>query len=301
MIYTCTLNPSIDYIMEIDFLKSGSINRSIEEDYELGGKGINVSYVLKQLGYESKILGFIGGFVGKEIKNFAGSMGLNHEFIELEEGISRINVKIKGNSETEINGAGPIIPSESIKQLYDQLHTLEKKDVLILSGSIPASLSNNVYETICAVVGDDVEIVVDTCGESLLKCLKHHPLLIKPNLKELEDIMNKPLYSKEEILEACHSLQNLGARNILVSNGDKGALLLDEQQNVYEHTGLRGDAIYTVGCGDAMVAGYIAGLLKTKRQAEAFKMGMACGSATAFSKGLANIDKIREVYAMLDK
>lgn len=300
MIYTLTFNPSIDYVMTCDNFNLGSVNRASSEDYYAGGKGINVSYILKELGYESKVWGFIAGFSGDEIERTLKKDGLNSAFIKLKEGFSRINVKLRGNRETEINGSGPVIGSDEIKELFDRMIQLEDGDVLVLSGSIPSSLPNNVYQTILSVVSQkDVRVVVDAEKDLLMNCLKYRPFLIKPNQSELEALFNVRLYTTSEIIEYAKKLQDLGARNVIVSRGRHGAILLTEEKEILICPAASGEVINSVGSGDSLVAGFLAGYLKTENYESALKLGVGAGSATAFSKGLAKADKIEECYNQL--
>ena len=297
MIYTLTFNPSIDYEMNVNYFSIAHTNRSTHENYRLGGKGINVSTVLKELDFESTILGFYGGFVGEEIKRLIHENKMNEKLIQLENGISRINVKMLGKHETEINGEGPFISSIDMKQLYDQLEELTEQDVLILSGSIPKCLNENIYELILNVqTKKGVTCIVDATKDLLVNTLKYHPFLIKPNVKECEDILDKKLMTTSDVIEAAKYFQELGAKNVLISRGSQGAVLVDENGNVHEHKGLKGNVISTVGCGDSMVAGFIAAYLKCKNYEESFRMAMSCGSASAFSQGLAKLEKIKECY-----
>lgn len=297
MIYTLTFNPSIDYEMNVNYFSIAHTNRSTHENYRLGGKGINVSTVLKELDFESTILGFYGGFVGEEIKRLIHENKMNEKLIQLENGISRINVKMLGKHETEINGEGPFISSIDMKQLYDQLEELTEQDVLILSGSIPKCLNENIYELILNVqTKKGVTCIVDATKDLLMNTLKYHPFLIKPNVKECEDILDRKLMTTSDVIEAAKYFQELGAKNVLISRGSQGAVLVDENGNVHEHKGLKGNVISTVGCGDSMVAGFIAAYLKCKNYEESFRMAMSCGSASAFSQGLAKLEKIKECY-----
>ena len=301
MIYTLTFNPSIDYEMNLVHLTFSHTNRSTHESYHLGGKGINVSRILHELGFDSVILGFRGGFVGDEIRRMIYQFGLNEKLIELEEGISRINVKVLGKAETEINGEGPLIGGADMKQLYDQLDMLGKDDVLILSGSIPKCLNDNIYETILSVQSaKGVLCIVDATKDLLVNTLKHHPFLIKPNVAECEEILNETLLTTKEVIAAAKKLQEMGARNVMISRGKEGAVLADENGGIFESKGLKGECISSVGCGDSMVAGFIAAYLKCSSYEEAFKLAMACGSATAFSEGLAKIEMIERCYNELE-
>ncbi|WP_294561998.1 1-phosphofructokinase [uncultured Traorella sp.] len=301
MIYTLTFNPSIDYEMNLVHLTFSHTNRSTHESYHLGGKGINVSRILHELGFDSVILGFRGGFVGDEIRRMIYQFGLNEKLIELEEGISRINVKVLGKTETEINGEGPLIGGADMKQLYDQLDMLGKDDVLILSGSIPKCLNDNIYETILSVQSaKGVLCIVDATKDLLVNTLKHHPFLIKPNVAECEEILNETLLTTKEVIAAAKKLQEMGARNVMISRGKEGAVLADENGGIFESKGLKGECISSVGCGDSMVAGFIAAYLKCSSYEEAFKLAMACGSATAFSEDLAKIEMIERCYNELE-
>lgn len=300
MIYTITLNPSLDYLMEVNSLKIGSTNRSNEEMIRLGGKGLNVSAVLSRLGYESIALGMVAGFVGDEIQRLAEKEGIKTQFIHLEEGCSRINIKLKGINETEINGAGPMISSDAIKELFDELTMFQEGDVLILSGSIPISLPANLYETILNVLkSKKVMSVVDATGELLLNTLKYHPFLIKPNLDELSSLVQRRLHNKEEIIEAMQELKQRGAVNVLVSRGRDGAILMNEQGDVFDCRALSGDVVDSVGAGDSMVAAYVAGYLKTGNELSALNLAVAAGCACAFSDGLPEIEDIRACYEKL--
>lgn len=297
MIYTLTFNPSLDYEMHLNTLMTSRTNRSTHENYRLGGKGINVSRVLKELDVESIILGFYGGFVGKEIYRQIHGFGMKEQLIPLEEGISRINVKVLGNYETEINGEGPFIGGSDMQKLYEQLSNLEEEDVLILSGSIPKCLNEDIYETILSVqTAKKVKCVVDATGNLLLNTLKHHPFLIKPNVVECEDIVQRKLLTTQDVIRAAKELQEKGACNVLISRGKEGAILVDENQKVYECRGLKGNCVSSVGAGDSMIAGFVAAYLKCGNTLEAFRLAMACGSASAFSEDLAKIDKIKKCY-----
>lgn len=301
MIYTLTFNPSIDYEMNLSHFSLSHTNRSSKENYRLGGKGINVSRILHELEIDSVVLGFEGGFVGNEIKRLIHHFKMKEKLIHLEEGISRINVKVLGKNETEINGEGPLINAEAMKQLYDQLDELQKGDILILSGSIPKCLNDDIYETILSVQSSKgVLCIVDATKDLLVNTLKYHPFLIKPNVIECEDILHESLMTTKSIVEAAKKLQQMGAVNVMISRGKDGAVLVDEYGNVYESKALKGECISSVGCGDSMVAGFSAAYLKCSSYEEAFRLAMACGSATAFSEDLAKIDKIKECYEKVE-
>lgn len=297
MIYTCTFNPSIDYEMHLDFLSTNHTNRSTHEDYRLGGKGINVSRVLKELGIDSTILGFKGGFVGDEILRMIHLAGLKEKLISLESGVSRINVKVLGKVETEINGEGPLISGIDMHQLYNQLDELNSDDVLILSGSIPKCLNKDIYATILSVLTlRKIRCVVDASGELLLNCLKYHPFLIKPNVVECESILHEKLLTTSDVVKAAKRLQEMGAQNVLISRGRDGAVLVDENGKVMESRGLKYDCYSSIGAGDSMVAGFMAAYLKCASTSEAFKLAVSSGCATAFSEDLAKAEMIKKCY-----
>ena len=290
MIYTLTLNPAIDYVVQLDHpLTSGAINRTHAEVFQFGGKGINVSNVLRTLGHPTTALGFIAGFTGLGLEEELQKLGLATDFIRLPEGNTRINMKIKGSEETEINGSGPSIPEEALCQLFYQLDKLVSGDVLVLSGSAPKSVSADIYASILRRLTDKaIATVVDASGPLLTKTLPHHPFLIKPNRQELEELFCTTLSSDEEILSCARKLQIQGARNVLVSLAGQGALLLDEAGKVHRKPCPSGQIVNSVGAGDSMVAGFIAGWLQTGDYDYALRLGIAAGSATAFSLGLAD-------------
>lgn len=294
MIYTVTFNPAIDYVVHCDELSLGSVNRTSSEAMFFGGKGINVSLVLGQLGVSSCALGFTAGFTGEAIENGIASLGIKSEFIRVREGFSRINVKLKSGVETEINGQGPVISEDELQRLFDRLSYLSDGDTLVLAGSVPKSLPDDVYEQILArLSGSDIRTIVDASGELLRKVLKYRPYLIKPNDIELAALFDTELRSDDDIIYYCKKLQELGARNVLVSMAEKGSLLLTESGEVYREGVCRGEVRNSVGAGDSMVAGFIAGL--SEGFGYALKLGTACGGATAFSDGLAekkDIDRL---------
>nr|WP_319489420.1 1-phosphofructokinase [uncultured Caproiciproducens sp.] len=297
MIYTVTFNPALDYITEVSNFREGEINRSSGEKILSGGKGINVSIVLKNLGLNSTALGFIAGFTGDEIERGVRAFGCETKFIRLDGGMSRINLKIRSERETAVNGSGPRIPQEKVGELFLQLSNLSDGDILVLAGSIPSSLPENTYETIMErLQNKKIRIVVDATGQLLLNVLKFRPFLIKPNREELEEIIGEPLNGTDKIVRACKKLQTLGACNILVSMGGDGAILLSEEGSVYQSAAPKGKVVNTVGAGDSMVAGFLAGYLKSANLLEAFQTGIAAGSASAFSENLATG---KEVAALL--
>lgn len=288
MIYTVTFNPSLDYIVKVDNFKLGAVNRTTREDIYAGGKGINVSIVLSNLGYESKALGFIAGFTGEEIEKRVSENGIYSEFIKLKEGLSRINVKMKSNEESEINGNGPNITKEALDELFSKLNTLESGDILVLAGSIPSSLPSDIYEKIMAFLQDkNIKIVVDATKDLLLKVLKYKPFLIKPNNHELGEMFNVELKNDEEIIYYGKKLLEMGAKNVLISMAGDGAIFLSENGEIFKSGVPKGVVKNSVGAGDSMVAGFIAGYLKERDLNKAFKMGVATGSASAFSEELA--------------
>ena len=295
MIYTVTFNPAIDYVVRLgNPLQPGAVNRAAGEDCVLGGKGINVSGVLAQLGVESVALGFIAGETGAWLERGLAAQGLHTDFIWLESGMTRINVKIKAGQETELNGAGPNIPESAM--LETKLDALQKDDVLILAGSIPACLLQSTYERLLArLQGRGVRAVVDATQDLLLKVLPYKPFLIKPNNHELSEIVGHELTTDDEIVAAAAGLQAQGARNVLVSMAGDGALLLDENGAVHRIGCPKGKVVNSVGAGDSMVAGFVAGYLRTGDYRYALRLGTACGSATAFSVGLATKEKINEL------
>ena len=304
MVYTVTFNPALDYVVRMDEdLLPGMTNRSASEEYYFGGKGINVSIVLAELGIKSTALGFVAGFTGRAIEEGVAEAGINTDFIHLKEGLSRINVKLKAlEEETEINAQGPVIDEDSQMQLLKKLSKLVEGDMLILAGSIPGSLPNDVYEKILyMLMGKGIEFIVDATRDLLTNVLKYHPFLVKPNNYELEEIVGRPLNTEEEIYKGALELQERGARNVLVSMAEKGAILVDEYGKRHKIGVPDGEVRNSVGAGDSMIAGFIAGYMKTKDYDQALKLGAAAGSATAFSDGLAKADYIEELYKNVGK
>ncbi len=301
MIYTVTFNPAIDYVVRMGTeLLPGMTNRSDSEECYFGGKGINVSTILKNLDLDNTALGFVAGFTGKAICESVNRKGIKASFIELPEGISRINVKIKGSEETEINAQGPAIPNKALDQLFKQLEDLQDGDILILAGSIPSSLPSDVYEKILEKVSDKkVEAVVDATKDLLKNVLKYHPFLIKPNNHELGEMFGTVLKTDDEIESHAKKLQEMGARNVLISMAGDGAMLITEDGQKFRVGVPKGKVRNSVGAGDSMVAGFIAGYLKNHSYEEALKMGTAAGSATAFSDDLATGQAIMELYSSL--
>ena len=296
MIYTITFNPALDYIVKMDEFNLGNVNRSNNEFVYAGGKGINVSIVLNKLGVKSKAIGFIAGFTGDEIERRVREFGCDTEFIKLKEGMSRINVKIKADVESEINGGGPDISSEALEKLYAKLDTLTTGDILVLAGSIPKTMPTDIYERIMERLQEkDVKFIVDTTGESLLKVLKYNPFLIKPNHHELGELFGVKLNSKEEVIEYAKKLKDMGAQNVIISMAGDGAVLIDSNGGVTTSNVPKGVVKNSVGAGDSMVAGFIAGYLNSEKIEDGFKLGVATGSASAFSEGLATKDYVYEL------
>ncbi|MBO8434981.1 MAG: 1-phosphofructokinase [Tyzzerella sp.] len=300
MIYTVTFNPALDYIVNMDNIKLGETNRSTSEMILSGGKGINVSIVLKNLGFDNIALGFVAGFTGKEIENGTRKLGITTDFIHLKEGLSRINVKLKADKETEVNGTGPIISKDELNALYGKLENLKKDDILVLAGSVPNTLPQDIYEKIMGMLQDKgIKIVVDATKDLLLNVLKYKPFLIKPNNHELSEIFGVEIKTEEEIIDYAKKLQDKGARNVLISRAGDGAILIAENGDIYKSPAPKGKVINSVGAGDSMVAGFIAGYLKNNSYEEAFKTGVASGSASAFSKYLAKKEEILEILNTL--
>lgn len=296
MIYTVTFNPALDYVVRLPAFEPGAVNRTESEDIQLGGKGINVSCVLGQLGFKSVALGFVAGFTGEAVEAGLARRGVSADFIRLPEGLTRINVKIKASVETEINGRGPAIPAGALEELFRKLERLAAGDVLVLAGSIPASLPSDIYQRILArLAPKGVLCAVDATGELLVKVLPYKPFLIKPNNHELGEIFGRTLSTDEEIVECARLLQQKGARNVLVSMAGDGALLLDEGGNVHRLEAFKGKVKNSVGAGDSMVAGFVAGWLEKGDYAWALRLGSACGSATAFSDTLATRTEIESL------
>ncbi len=300
MIYTVTFNPSIDYIINIDNLNLGETNRSTAETYYVGGKGINVSSVLATLGVDSVALGFAAGFTGEEIIKGVKKMGINSDFITLKNGTSRINVKIKSANETEINCQGPHITNDDLNKLFDKLNKIKNGDILVLAGSIPKSLPCDIYEKILENLKDkNVKFIVDATGDLLLNVLKYKPFLVKPNNFELGEIFGTNISNDnlEEIIKHAKILQEKGAENVLVSLAEKGSVLLDNQGKIHKFGVANVEVVNSVGAGDSMLAGFIAGYLQKGDYDFALKLGTACGGATTSLSGLASKDRILQLLS----
>ena len=299
MIYTITLNPALDYIIKLKELVPNEINTSESEYILPGGKGINVSIILKRLDVESVTLGFISGFTGKEIQKLVEKEKIQTDFINLEEGHSRINVKIlEDEKETAINSKGPLVDNKSIEKLYQKLSNLKENDILVLSGSIPKGIKEDIYEEICEKIKNkNVKIVVDSTKKLLLNTLKYRPFLIKPNHHELGEIFNVQIVNQNQAIEYAKKLQQKGARNVLVSMGSDGSVLLDENGNTYKKDVIKNKkAINTVGAGDSMVAGFLAGYLKFENYEKALNLGISSATATVNSVYLGTKDEIIEYF-----
>ena len=299
MIYTITFNPALDYTVQVEEFEIGKINRTKSENILAGGKGLNVSIILKRLGIENTALSFIAGFTGKELERKIKQYNIKTDFIEINNGYTRINVKIsslKKNSliqerETALNGNGPEITQEDIDELLEKIKKINSEDIVILSGNVPKCINEDIYEIICKELNEkNVKFVVDASQKLLMNCLKYKPFFIKPNKDELEETFNTKIKTKKEIIIYAKKLQEKGAQNVLISLGGDGAILLTEKNEVYYSNTPKGQV--TVGAGDSMVAGFVAGYLKKKDYKEALKLGIASGSATAFSAGLAMNEEI---------
>ena len=298
MIYTITFNPALDYISQVDNFEIGKINRTKTEKILPGGKGLNVSIVLKNLGLESTALGFIGGFTGEELQRRIEAQGIKTDFIKVEQGITRINVKISSNQETALNGNGPDISEENIQTLLEKIENIKKEDIVILAGNVPKGINNNIYEIICVnLERNGVTFIVDATKELLINILKYRPFLIKPNKEELEETFKVKIRTKEDIITYAQKMQLMGAQNVLVSLGGDGAILVTEDNQVLQSNAPKGKVLNTVGAGDSMVAGFLAGYIESKDYEFSLKMGIATGSASSFSMDLAtkkDVEKLLE-------
>lgn len=300
MIYTVTFNPCLDYIVNVDNFTLGRVNRTTKELVYPGGKGINVSLVLQNLGMESTALGFTAGFTGTEIERALQEWGCYTDFIRIPEGMSRINLKLRSREESEINGQGPEISKEALEALYQKLDAMNSEDVLVLAGSIPGSMLDSSYELIMErVEKKNMKVVVDATGDLLVNVLKYHPFLIKPNNHELEEIFQIPMDSNETIVTYAKKLQEMGARNVLISMAGDGAILVSEDGMVRQSPAPKGKVVNSVGAGDSMVAGFLTGFLTTGKYEEAFYMGIATGSASAFSERLATRPEVEEILKQI--
>ena len=308
MIYTITFNPALDYTVQVKEFEIGKINRTKTENMLAGGKGLNVSIILKRLGIENTALSFISGFTGKELERIVNEYDIKTDFIEVTNGYTRINVKISSlekdsenqESETAINGNGPEIEQTDIEKLLEKIKNINSDDIVILSGNVPKCINENIYEIICKELNENnIQFIVDASQKLLINCLKYKPFFIKPNKEELEETFNVKIETKEEIIIYAKKLQEKGAQNVLISLGGDGAILLTEENEVYYSNTPKGQVINTVGAGDSMVAGFVAGYLKHKDYREALRLGIASGSATAFSAGLAMNEEINELLKQI--
>ena len=300
MIYTVTFNPSLDYIVEVKNLTLGATNRTSYEQMLPGGKGLNVSFVLKNLGFETTALGFLAGFVGEEIERRVSETGVTCEFMKLLEGCSRINMKVRNVDGTEVNGMGPEVPKEKVQELMNRLDTLKTGDVLVLAGSIPSSMPATIYMDIMKRIrekhGSGVLLVVDATRDLLKNVLTYQPFLIKPNHHELGELFGVTLSTQEEVIPYAKKLKEQGAGNVLVSMGGLGAVLVDEQGGVHKGDAPKGTVVNSVGAGDSMVAGFLAGWLEKNDYEYAFRLGLAAGSASAFSENLATKEEVEKLF-----
>ena len=296
MIYTVTFNPALDYLIYVTDLQSNDINRTEKEQLFYGGKGINVSVILTQLGIENKALGFLAGFSGCQIEDMLNADSIDNDFVHLKNGYTRINVKKKKKKEIDINADGPEITDSDIESLFKKLENLKKNDCLVLAGSIPKSLPDDIYEKILdKLKGKGIDFVVDATGDLLKNVLKYKPFMIKPNHHELGEIFETEIKTLDDIKKYGKKLQEMGARNVLVSRGKDGAALLDENGNIHTMGNVPGKLVSSVGCGDSMVAGFLAGYYKTNDYVYALRLGSACGNATAFSSSLATKEEIEKM------
>jgi 1-phosphofructokinase len=301
MIYTVTLNPALDYVMQVGTLRYDDINRSKDETLYYGGKGINVSVVLSRLGIENRALGFAAGFTGKQLDEMLRADGIDTDFIYLAEGITRINVKIKADTELDINAVGPSVNEAEVETLLRKLDEVGSGDYLVLAGSVPKTLPEDIYERILQrLAGKDVRFIVDATGDLLLKVLKYKPFLVKPNHHELGDLFGVETKTDEAIEHYAKELQKMGAVNVLVSRSKDGAMLIDENGGVSKIGNAKGTLVNSVGCGDSMVAGFTAGCIEKGDYAYALRLGAACGNATAFSQGLAEKEDVERIFNLLD-
>lgn len=298
MIYTVTFNPSIDYILNVETLSSLDINRAKNEQIYAGGKGINVSVMLSRLGIKNKAFGFLAGFSGRQIEDMLKKENVKTDFIYLDSGYSRINVKIRADKELDINANGPEIKAEDINRLFEKLAVVQAGDYLVLAGSVPSALPSNIYEKILKKFSEKgVNFVVDAAGSLLKNSLKYRPFLIKPNHYELGEIFSVQIKTQKDAVKYAKLLQREGARNVLVSRGADGAVLLDENGKVYCCEAAQGKVIDTVGCGDSMVAGFLAGYTESGNYAYSLKLSSACAAATAFSDNLAEKNNVFDILS----
>lgn len=300
MVYTLTLNPSLDYMMPVRQLRIGATNRSEGEQIRIGGKGINVSILLRRLGVENLALGVAAGFTGEELLRRMNEEGIRHDFLMGREGFTRINVKLLSEEETEINGSGPVIEESEAQALLRQIAKIRSGDFLVISGSMPKGIPTDfLNQLLHQTTGQDAEIVLDISGQTLRRALRYRPFLIKPNQHELEEVLGVSISSREQALLHGKKLQELGARNVLISMGAEGAVLLDEKGGVHSKKAPDGLLVSSVGAGDSMVAGFLAGWIQSHAYDQAFCMGLAAGSASAFSWDMAEPEEVLRFYQTL--
>ena len=303
MIYTVTFNPSLDYIIRVNHFQTGEINKTYYENILPGGKGINVSIVLSNLGHDSTALGFMAGFTGKEIENRMNNFGCQTDFIQVKNGLSRINVKMKSDNETEINGMGPKITDENIQELFEKLDKLTKEDILVISGSIPSTLPDDIYERIMQHLQDKhIKIIVDATKNLMMNVLKYKPFLIKPNNHELGELFDVTLNTQDEVIPYALKLQEMGAQNVLISMAGQGAVFIDEQKTIHKSPAPKGTVVNSVGAGDSMVAGFISGYLNSDGDyKKAFLKGICAGRASAFSPNRCTKEEVEELLRSLNQ
>ena len=301
MIYTLTYNPSIDYLVTVDNLEIGNLNRMRKATYMYGGKGLNVSQVLKELGIDNTALGFVAGFTGREIEEGLQKLGIKTDFVHLPEGHSRINIKFHGIEETEVNAPGPFVDAVSMRALRDRIRQIGSEDILILAGAATSNMENDTFATfISELPYRDTKVILDTTGEALINALCYHPFLIKPNIDELSELFHEEFNTSDiqSIVKAAKNLQDKGATNVLISMGEDGAVLITEDGNVYTRNAPAGIVVNSVGSGDSMVAGFLAGYLENRNMEDALCLAVCAGSASAFNEGFASGDEIEQLYRL---
>mgnify|MGYP005933538165 CR=1 FL=1 len=296
MIYTVTFNPAIDYVVHTDAMQVGMVNRSHGEEIYYGGKGINVSVILKELGIPSRALGFVAGFTGAAIEKGVQEMGIATDFVHLESGFSRINVKIKSGEETELNGQGPVIDDAAVKALFRKLDDLQDGDTIILAGSIPNTMPSDIYEKILAYLdGRQIRTVVDATNDLLKNVLKYKPFLVRPNIEDLETMFDEVIADQSQLIHAGRRCAELGAENVILMMGKDGSLLIN-QDGVYHANSIDAEVVNSVGAADSMIAGFVMNYLRSRDLITTFKYANCCGIATAFSKGMATREKIESLF-----
>ncbi len=299
MIYTVTLNPALDYVIQVPQFRTGQINRMTSEHIYYGGKGINVSTILNELGVETCALGFVADFTGRELEAGLNRLGIRTDFVHVQEGMTRINVKMKSEEETEINGQGPKVKEKDFADLLKKVEAIPSGDTIVVSGNIPSFMPSDSYERLLEKVQPGVRIVVDAENDLLISTLRFHPFVIKPNIDELSVMFHTTIRTQQDIVRYAKALQNEGARNVLVSMAGKGSVLIDEHGQCVVQAPAKGTVVNSVGAGDSMVAGFLAGYLRTKDYVYAQKLGASAGAATAFHSGLATREQIEAVFQTL--